>query len=175
MQWVVKYKLQAWAWCMSCHHAQACSLYFTTHTLRLGSQFIFHNSYITLRRAIYISQLIHYAQTCSLYFTTHTSLSGLRDVWVVKYKLQAWAWCMSCEIWTVSLSVMYELWNINCKSVFHNSYITLMLTVFISQLIQHAQACSLYFTTHTSRSGLQFIFHNSYITLRLTWCMSCEI
>jgi hypothetical protein len=38
-----------------------------------------------------------------------------RDVWVVKYKLQAWAWSMSCEIQTVSLSVMYELWNINCK------------------------------------------------------------
>jgi hypothetical protein len=114
-----------------------------------------------------------------------------RDVWVVKYRLQAWAWCMSCEIWNVRLSVMYELWNINCKSerdvwvacslyfathtsrsglqfIFHNSYITLRLAVYISQQIHHAQACSLYFTTHTLRSDLQFIFHNSYITLRLT-------
>jgi hypothetical protein len=76
---------------------------------------------------------------------------------------------------------MYELWNINCKPerdvwvvkytglqfIFHNSYITLRLTVCISQLIHYAQAYSLYFTTHTSRSSLQFVFHNSYITLRL--------
>jgi hypothetical protein len=54
------------------HHAQAYSLYFTTHTLRSGLQFIFHNSYITLRLAVYISQLMHYAQTYSLYITTHT-------------------------------------------------------------------------------------------------------
>jgi hypothetical protein len=108
---------------------------------------------------------------------------------------------MSCEIQTVTLSVMYELWNINCNPerhvwcvkynaqacslyftthtsrsglqfIFHNSYITLRLTVYISQLIHHAQAYSLYFTTHTLRSGLQFIFHNSYITLRLTVCIS---
>jgi hypothetical protein len=138
------------------------SSYLTTHTSRSGLQFIFHNSYITLRLAVYISQLIHDAQACSLYFTTHTlpSLSVMyelwninckpeRDVWVVKYKLQACACYMSCEIKTVSLSVMCELWN-------------------ISQLIHHAQACSLYFTTHTSHSILQFVFHNSYITLRLT-------
>ena len=148
----MKYKLQAWAWCMIrlavyiaqlIHHAQACSLYFTSHTSRSGLQFIFHNSYITLRLEVYISQLIHYALTCSLYFTTHTSRSGL-------------------------------------QFILHNSYITLRLAVYISQLIYHAQACSLYFITHTSRSGLQFIFtthtlrsglqfifHNSYITLRL--------
>jgi hypothetical protein len=145
-----------------------CSLYFTTHTLRSGLQFIFHNSYITLRLAVYISQLIHYI-----------NCKPERDVYVVKYKLQAWAWCMSCDIWTVSLSVMYELGNINCKSE------TLRLTVYISQLIHYAQTYCLYFTTHTSRSGLQFIFHNSHITLNAwvviyklqawAWGMSCEI
>jgi hypothetical protein len=91
---------------------------------------------------------------------------------------------------------MCELWN---KFIFHNSYITLRLTVYISQLIHHAQAYSLYFTTHTLREGLQFVFHNSYITLVMhelwninckperdvlvvkyklqawAWCMSCEI
>jgi hypothetical protein len=70
------------------HHAQAYSLYFTTHTARSGLQFIFHNSYITLRLTVYISQLIQHAQACSLYFTTHTLRLGLQ---------------------TVSLSVMYEL------------------------------------------------------------------
>jgi hypothetical protein len=145
-------------------HAQACSLYITTHALRSDLQFVFHNSYITLRLTVYISQLTHYAQAYSLYFTTHASRSGLefiwntnckseRDVWVVKYKLKSWAWCMSCDIWTVSLSVMYELGNINCKSernvwvvkyklqawfIFHNSYITLRLAVYISQLIHYA-------------------------------------
>jgi hypothetical protein len=140
-----------------------------------GLKFIFHNSYITLRLTVYISQFKHYAQTYSLYFTTHTPRSGLqckpeRDVWVVKYKLQAWAWCMSCEIQTIRRSVMHELWNINCMPerdvwvvkclyftthtlhsglhfIFHNSYITLRLAVYISQLIHHAQPCSLYFTT----------------------------
>jgi NADH:ubiquinone oxidoreductase subunit B-like Fe-S oxidoreductase len=73
------------------NYAQAYSLYFTTHTLRSGLQFIYHNSYITLRLTVYISQLIHHGQAYSLYFTTHT--------------LQ----CMSCEIQTVSLIVMYEL------------------------------------------------------------------
>jgi hypothetical protein len=139
------------------------------------SWFVFHNSYITLRLTVYISQLIHYAQACSLYLTTHTLRLGLmyelwsinsnpeRDVSVVKYKLQAWAWCMSCEIWNVSLS----------------SYFTLRLTVYISQLIHYDQAYSLYFSTHTLRSGLQFIFHNSYVTLGLTvyisQLISCEI
>jgi hypothetical protein len=107
--------------------------------------FVFHNSYFTLRLTVYISQLIHYAQAYSLYFTTHTLRSG------------------------VSLSVMYELWNTNCKperDVWVVKY-KLRLAVYISQLIHHAQAYSLYFTTHASRSSLQFIFHNSYITLRL--------
>jgi hypothetical protein len=60
--------------------AQAYSLYFTTHTLRSGLQFIFHNSYITVRLTVYISQLIHYAQAYSLYFTTHTLHSGLQFI-----------------------------------------------------------------------------------------------
>ena len=51
-----------------------------------------------------------------MYELWNTNYKPERDIWVVKYKLQAWAWCMSCAIWTVSLSVMYELWNINCKS-----------------------------------------------------------
>jgi hypothetical protein len=166
--------------------AQACSLYFTTHTLRSGLQFLFHNSYFTLRLTVYISQLIH-----------HANCKPERDVWVVKYKLQAWAWCMSCEIWTVSLSVMYELRNINCKPE---------RDVWV---VKYKLLAWAWCTTHTSRSALQFIFHNSYITLRLTvsisqlilyarlwninckaerdvwvvkyklqawaWCMSCEI
>jgi hypothetical protein len=151
--WAVKYKLQAWAWCMSCalrptvcisqliHYAQAYSLYFTANTLRSGLQFVFHNSYITLR------------SLSVMYELWNINCKPERDVWVVKYKLLAWGWCMS---WFV----------------FHNSYITLRLRVYISQLIHCAQAYSLYFTTHTSRSGLQFIFHNSYITLRLTVCIS---
>jgi hypothetical protein len=48
---------------------------------------------------------------------------------------------MSCEIQSVSLSVMY-------------------VTVYISQRIHHAQPYSLYFTTHTLRSVLQFIFQS---------------
>jgi hypothetical protein len=142
-----------------------------------GLQFIFHNLYITLRFTVYISQLIHYAR-----LTVY--ISQLMHYAQAYSKLQAWTWCMSCDIWTVSLSVMYELGNINCKSernVWVVKYklqawawcsITLRLTVYISQLIHHAQAYSLYFTTHTLRSGLQFIFHNSYITLRLTVCIS---
>jgi hypothetical protein len=179
--WVVKYKLQAWTWCMSCD----IWTYFKTHTLRSVLQFVFHNSCITLRLAVYISQLMHYAQTYSLYIITHTSRSGLhfkpeRNVWVVKYKLEAWAWCMSCEIQTARLNVMYELWNINCSGlqfIFHNSHITLRLTVCISQLMLYAQACSLYITTHALRSDLQFIYHNSYTVSQSVmyelWIINC--
>jgi hypothetical protein len=168
--WNINCKSERNVWVVSqlIHYAQTYSLYFTTHTLRSGLQFVFHNSYITLRLTVYISQLI---------------------------QLYALAWCMSCEIQTVSLSVMYELWNINCKPernvwvvkyklqfIFHNSYITLRLALCISQLKLYAQSYSLYFTTHTSRSGLQFIFHNSHITLRLTslsvmyelWNINCK-
>jgi hypothetical protein len=109
-----------------------------------------------------------------------------RNVWVVKYKLQAWAWCMSCEIWTVSLSVMYELLDINCKPkrnvwvvkyklqawacchalrsdlqfIYHNSYITLRLTVYISQLTHYAPAYSLYFTTQTVSLSVMYELWN---------------
>jgi hypothetical protein len=109
------------------HYAQTYSLYFTTHTSRSGLQFIFHNSHITLRLTVCISQLIHV-----MYELWNINCKPERDVWVVKYKLHALAWCMSCE------------------------------------LKHYVQAYSLYFTTHTLRSGLQFIFHNSYITLRYT-------
>jgi hypothetical protein len=86
---------------MSCEiltdYVQAYTLYFTTHTLRSVLQFIFHNSYITLRLTVNISQLIHHAQAYSLYFTTHTLRSGLQFIF------------QSCEIQSVSLNVMYEL------------------------------------------------------------------
>jgi hypothetical protein len=121
-----------------------------------------HNSYITLRLTVYISQLMHHAQACSLYFTTHALRSGLQFIFHNSYITLRLTAYMSCEIHTVSLSVMYELWNINCKPE-RNVWVV----KYKPQLIHHPQASSLYFTTHTSRSGLQFIFHNSYITLRL--------
>ena len=137
--WVVKYKLQP--------EGNVCS----------GLQFIFHNSYITLRLAVYISQVIHYAQTCSLYFTTHTSLSGLQFIFHNSY--------ITLRLGVYISQLIHHAQA--CSLYFTTHYITLRLTVYISQLIHYAQAYSLYFTTHTSRSGLQFIFHNSYITLRL--------
>jgi hypothetical protein len=114
------------------HHAQAYSLYFSTHTSRSGLQFIFHNSYITLRLAVYISQLIHHAEAYSLYFTTHTSRSGLQFVFHNSYITlrlavyisqlihHAQAYSLYFTTHTLRsrlqfLRVMYELWNINCK------------------------------------------------------------
>jgi hypothetical protein len=121
------------------HHVQACSLYFTTHTSRSGLQFIFHNIYITLRLTVYISQLIHYTHLSVMYELWNINCKSERDVWVVKYKLQAWAWCMSCEIQTVSRSVMCVYFATHTlrsglQFIFRNSYITLRLTVCISQL-----------------------------------------
>jgi hypothetical protein len=45
---------------------------------------------------------------------------------------------------------MYELYYAQtCSLYFTTHYITLRLTVYISQLIHYTQAYSLYFTTHT--------------------------
>jgi hypothetical protein len=103
------------------HHAQAYSLYFTTHTLLSGLQFIFLNSYITLRLAVYISQLIHHAQACSLHFTTHTSRSGLVYISQLTHYTQAY-----------SLYFTTHTLRSGLQFIFHNSYITLRLTVYIS-------------------------------------------
>jgi hypothetical protein len=62
------------------YECQAYSLYFATHTLRSGLQFVFHNSCFTLRLAVYISQLIHHAQAYSLYFTQIVSLSVMYEL-----------------------------------------------------------------------------------------------
>ena len=139
-------------WSINCKPER---LYFTTDASRSGLQFIFHNSYITLRLALYISQLIHHAQACSLYITTHYITLRL-TVYISQLIHHAQAYSLYFTTHTSRSGLQF---------IFHNSYITLRL--------------QFYFTTHTLRSGLQFIFRNSYITLRLTvmyelWNINCK-
>jgi hypothetical protein len=101
-----------------------------------GLQFIFLNSYITLRLAVCISQLIHYAQAYSLYFTTHTLRSGLQFIFLNSYITLRHTVCISKLIHYAQAYSLYFTTHTSRSSlqfIFHNSYITLRLAVYISQ------------------------------------------
>jgi hypothetical protein len=151
-------------------HAQACSLYFTTHTSRSGLQFIFHNSYITLRLAVYISQLMHHAQAYSLYFTTHTWRSGLQIIFHNSYiTLRLTVYISQLIHYTQAYSLYFTTHTLRSglQFIFHNSYITLRLTVYISQLIHHVW--------NINCKSERNVWVVKYKLQAWAWGMSCEI